>query len=137
MTMCSSTFRTGATLALVVAPLGSSGFAVVRPPVPAYLHADWWQLDSTLNAGSEPAAAAGVAAGLVGAVSELTRGVLANECFWGTGEPDECELACEEQAEECDIVPIGMMPSPELVRPHASARPSPELPLALACADAQ
>jgi hypothetical protein len=117
MSVSASTFRFEATLALAAAaPLGALGFAVVRPPVPAYLDADWWQLDSTLNAGSVPVAAAGVAAELVGAVSELTRSVLANDCFWGTGEPEKCELACQEQAEECDIVPVAMMPPLEQVR---------------------
>lgn len=105
-------------MALVAAPLGASGFAVVRPPVPAYLDADWWQLDSSLSAGSVPVAAAGVSERLAEAVSESTRGALANECFWATGEPEECELACEEQAEECDIAPIGLMPPPEQVRPQ-------------------
>eukprot|EP00967_Tisochrysis_lutea_P147341 scaffold279742_cov33-Tisochrysis_lutea.AAC.1 len=89
-------------LSLLSATPLSLALSVIRPPVPAYLSEDWWTPQTAHEAVTE------LGLGLSLAGEQLS--TLADECFWVTGEPDECELACETEVEGCDIAPMGTMP---------------------------
>lgn len=76
---------------------GQAGGLVVRPPTPVFLDPEYWQQGT-------PHAAPG--AELLAATATPSA-LLSDECFWGSGEPEQCELEqheqCELELEQCDL----------------------------------
>ena len=48
---------------------------------------------------------------------------MSDECFWVSGEPEDCELPCEEEADQCGMTPMGSMAPPDMVRPTRTSPP--------------
>jgi len=93
---------------LVVAPCASA-FSVVRPTPPAYLDAGWWTAVA-----SAPDMPVVLDESVDAVLDEAAERAWSDECFWVSGEPEACEIPCEEE-EQCEATPMGIMEPPDMV----------------------